>query len=1132
MWLLFVALLSGAVYCSELENYDYDNNLEETSAGEPTSNIYILPKQIFNDGKPFYLKKDPVSGTLNFNTKSTPVVITEPPINEASDQSGDVSRSIAPHDISINTNNVRTQNIHDYLNLPVKYSSSKFVYPLVSSSYANLKYQGNNKNYISNHKYDSAVMKTNPVTTNNVKKYKTTYPTKTYSSTTKKVMNAFEMTTKAIPWQNYSSKKPYTSAPTRPLYSTTGQINRYNNTIRNNNFLPTKAPTENVQPTNGVPALKGNNVYIQNTTIPSVTVSSPSTILTTASTTKTTNDTKNGEKESGSMNFHDLFNYFFNNEENEDSTNVADSSTQPSQNKNSYTKQSEISSTSAQTEIKQVTQAPILPYKYNITTEATTYKPTRRYTTAAPIPINSSSTKPLVTQATASVPEYGSRYPINANFSHPTNTNNYVIAPTPSNNIQNQPIDYLTRPFNGHGSNFHPPSSDNMNNIRVSPGSQTASIVATGQLLSTTNNNFKPKPQDSGSFRVPIANPNNIITGVHDIHKGQVSATNEYGTKLNGNSLFRAPTASVNDVPISLGNQNSEKYGSTQLNNFRVPAANMNNIVISPGEQTASFITTSQLAMGAGANLESKPILNEQQIKNVENDINVYNAIKLSTQRPQGFTLPSSPSSTTTTPIISTTTPKSITIQQSIELSNQLHQSIRFPIDNTETASIITGTHNVKPSTAMLAGSNLSQQQPNNTIKFPTNQNVAQNPVTNGNGLVKLNPDNNKNDIYDRNNFKQQLVKNQFNGNHVVFERPQSQSQHNLMQNNHNLQNSLLQTQSNTPDQYKLPNNFRAPPPPPPGFAFKKPPFIHYPRKNLTLPNILPQFRPNTQQLPPSIPLPMNPELNNQLRPGLINRQQYLYNVQNLRYKPPMHFHYGLRPKNPMAPDHLLQQQPIVSPNRRHFELYSGNFNNRIYDRTLPQPQHLLHRNNDRNAIAIAERDQFDENVAKVVAANQNTNYDNQFLAKPVESNETPKIEPVTTLQMIQQQRLLNKNNNHVPATDSGLPVVDNKNLSDINSITDNSQLYVVYPMANGEQKLSNLATSISIDNIQTGINSNKPSTIQQNGFPYIMEKSKSRYILNSQAHTDFVEKSSSSSADHVYEQPEIVAENDDSDDV
>lgn len=114
------------------------------------SSSYVLPNQIFNDGKPYYPRQDPISGQLDFSAKKPAGI--EPEVNEVLNSKE-----------KIVLNGISTPNIHDFLNLPVKYSSSKFVYPLVSSSYANLKYQGSNKNYITNKKPTTVVAPVTPM---------------------------------------------------------------------------------------------------------------------------------------------------------------------------------------------------------------------------------------------------------------------------------------------------------------------------------------------------------------------------------------------------------------------------------------------------------------------------------------------------------------------------------------------------------------------------------------------------------------------------------------------------------------------------------------------------------------------------------------------------------------------------------------------------------------------------------------------------------------------------------------------------------------------------------------------------------------------------------------------------------
>lgn len=125
---------------------DFEDNIaQESQSDESVFVNTISPKPLLNDGKPFYVARDPTTGTLDFNMKKTVGISNDIPVSRKDELSG---HSKSGHDI----NSLGINNFHDFLNLPVKYSSSKFVHPLISGSYANLKYQGNNKNQISNHK--------------------------------------------------------------------------------------------------------------------------------------------------------------------------------------------------------------------------------------------------------------------------------------------------------------------------------------------------------------------------------------------------------------------------------------------------------------------------------------------------------------------------------------------------------------------------------------------------------------------------------------------------------------------------------------------------------------------------------------------------------------------------------------------------------------------------------------------------------------------------------------------------------------------------------------------------------------------------------------------------------------------
>lgn len=130
-----------------------DNIAEESSHSDEK---VFATKPLLNDGRPFFVARDPNTGSLDFSQKKTAGIPNDIP-RETKDELSGFSKS--GHDIGSLGNDF----FHDKLNLPVKYSSSKFVIPLISGSYANLKYQGNNKNHDSNHKnYTSTLGTTQP----------------------------------------------------------------------------------------------------------------------------------------------------------------------------------------------------------------------------------------------------------------------------------------------------------------------------------------------------------------------------------------------------------------------------------------------------------------------------------------------------------------------------------------------------------------------------------------------------------------------------------------------------------------------------------------------------------------------------------------------------------------------------------------------------------------------------------------------------------------------------------------------------------------------------------------------------------------------------------------------------------
>ncbi|XP_036145516.1 uncharacterized protein LOC105835550 [Monomorium pharaonis] len=138
---------------------------DETSTSDDDDDVprYHIPYPFaFNGGKPFSLEKDPITGKIDFE-KAPPVKALnytvryrerEDKENENGDKSDEKSaiqeKSKDSHDVGPNEINTYTPNFHDFLNLPVYYSSDKYgndKYPLISSSYANTKVQSGANSY-------------------------------------------------------------------------------------------------------------------------------------------------------------------------------------------------------------------------------------------------------------------------------------------------------------------------------------------------------------------------------------------------------------------------------------------------------------------------------------------------------------------------------------------------------------------------------------------------------------------------------------------------------------------------------------------------------------------------------------------------------------------------------------------------------------------------------------------------------------------------------------------------------------------------------------------------------------------------------------------------------------------------
>ncbi|XP_014470648.1 PREDICTED: uncharacterized protein LOC106742316 isoform X2 [Dinoponera quadriceps] len=140
-----------------VDDLDPDLVAEESTVASSTDNDvpprYHIPYPFaFNGGKPFSLEKDPITGKIDF--EKAPLVralnYTGRYHQENADGVEDTAK-INDDDVSPNEINTYTVNFHDFLNLPINYSSDRYIgndkYPLISNSYANTKVQSGGNSY-------------------------------------------------------------------------------------------------------------------------------------------------------------------------------------------------------------------------------------------------------------------------------------------------------------------------------------------------------------------------------------------------------------------------------------------------------------------------------------------------------------------------------------------------------------------------------------------------------------------------------------------------------------------------------------------------------------------------------------------------------------------------------------------------------------------------------------------------------------------------------------------------------------------------------------------------------------------------------------------------------------------------
>ncbi|KAG7207396.1 hypothetical protein KM043_009048 [Ampulex compressa] len=151
---------------SQLDDLDLDLEAEESTASsesEGKSPHYRIPYSFaFNGGMPFSLEKDPITGKIDFE-KAPPVKALNytDRYQEGAKAVGEEEQNLYENggfydkendgeDVGPNEVNPYSPNFHDFLNLPVHYSSDKYgkdKYPLISSSYANTKVQSGSNSY-------------------------------------------------------------------------------------------------------------------------------------------------------------------------------------------------------------------------------------------------------------------------------------------------------------------------------------------------------------------------------------------------------------------------------------------------------------------------------------------------------------------------------------------------------------------------------------------------------------------------------------------------------------------------------------------------------------------------------------------------------------------------------------------------------------------------------------------------------------------------------------------------------------------------------------------------------------------------------------------------------------------------
>ncbi|XP_015189054.1 PREDICTED: ataxin-2 homolog [Polistes dominula] len=228
---------------SLLDALDLDLDAEESTVGsfslakDDEGPRYGPPFSFaFNGGRPFSLEKDPITGKIDYEKAPAVRILNYTDRYEESDDNDEDKETSEealkedadlhtkemkkienkdPEDVSPNEINPNSPSFHDFLNLPVRYSSDKYTndkYPLISSSYANTKVQSGLNSYSTyNHRpYHRETTLYYPVKKTHVPKISTSTTTTTTTTTT-------TSTTTMKP----TTLRPSTTSTTVPTTTTT-----------------------------------------------------------------------------------------------------------------------------------------------------------------------------------------------------------------------------------------------------------------------------------------------------------------------------------------------------------------------------------------------------------------------------------------------------------------------------------------------------------------------------------------------------------------------------------------------------------------------------------------------------------------------------------------------------------------------------------------------------------------------------------------------------------------------------------------------------------------------------------------------------------------------------------------------